>query len=100
MGISERYMYCNTIWDKVFWSGLSKFCGRQPLKNLLSPLLNALPYFFFKKIEVIASYTIFKLLRKLSFKSKKFTATKEVVSCLNNKTFRAFINRDPVVQRI
>ena len=93
-------MYCNTIWDKVFWSGLSKFCGRQPLKNLLSPLLNALPYFFFKKIEVIASYTIFKLLRKLSFKSKKFTATKEVVSCLNNKTFRAFINRDPVVQRI
>ena len=22
------------IWDKVFKSGLSKFCGRQPLKNL------------------------------------------------------------------
>ena len=21
-------------WDKVFKSGLSKFCGRQPLKNL------------------------------------------------------------------
>ena len=27
---------------KVFKSGLSKFCGRQPLKNLLSPLLNIL----------------------------------------------------------
>ena len=23
-----------TIWDKTFKSGLSKFCGRQPLKNL------------------------------------------------------------------
>ena len=22
------------IWDKVFKGGLSKFCGRQPLKNL------------------------------------------------------------------
>ena len=30
------------IWDKVFKSGLSKFCGRQPLKNSLSPLLNTL----------------------------------------------------------
>ena len=28
--------------DKVSKSGLSKFCGRQPLKNLLSPLLNTL----------------------------------------------------------
>ena len=29
-------------WDRVFKSGLIKFCGRQPLKNLLSPLLNTL----------------------------------------------------------
>ena len=29
-------------YEKVFKSGLSKFCGRQPLKNLLSPLLNTL----------------------------------------------------------
>ena len=28
------------IWDKVFKSALSKFCGRLPLKNLPSPLLN------------------------------------------------------------
>ena len=28
------------IWDKVFKNGLSKFCGRQPLKKLLSPLLS------------------------------------------------------------
>ena len=27
------------IWDKVFKSALIKFCGRQHLKNLLSPLL-------------------------------------------------------------
>ena len=45
------------IWDKVFKSRLSKFCGRQPLKNLLSPLLNNLSYLFVlagisdKKIE-------------------------------------------------
>ena len=45
------------IWDKVFKSGLSTFCGRQPLnveadkffkcclpQNLLSPLLNALSH--------------------------------------------------------
>ena len=33
------------VWDKVFKSGLSKFCGRQSLKNLPSPLLNSLPIF-------------------------------------------------------
>ena len=40
------------IWDKVFNSGLSNFCGRQPLKNLkgygllstLSPVLNTLSH--------------------------------------------------------
>ena len=30
------------IWDKVFKIGPSKICERQPLKNLLSPLLNTL----------------------------------------------------------
>ena len=35
-------------YDKVFQSGLRKFCGRQPLKNLLSPLLNTFSY-----IEII-----------------------------------------------
>ena len=32
------------IWDEVFNSGLSEFCGRQSLRNLLSPLLNALSH--------------------------------------------------------
>ena len=36
-GASIKY-----IWDKVFKSGLSKFCRRQSSKNLLSPLLNTL----------------------------------------------------------
>ena len=27
-------VYLSQVWDKVFKSGLSKFCGRQPLKNL------------------------------------------------------------------
>ena len=36
------------IWRKVFKSGLSKFCGRQPLKNLLSPLLNTLSHMCLK----------------------------------------------------
>ena len=32
------------IWDKVFKSGLSKFCRRQSSKNLHSPLSNTLSY--------------------------------------------------------
>ena len=32
------------IWGKVFKNGLNKFCGRQPLKNLLSPLVNTLSH--------------------------------------------------------
>ena len=38
--VAELPNYLKNIWDKVFKSGLSKFCGRQSLKNLLSPLLN------------------------------------------------------------
>ena len=34
----------NYIWDKVFKSELSKFYGRQSLKNLLSSPLNTLSY--------------------------------------------------------
>ena len=32
------------IGGKVFKSGLTKFCGRQRLVNLLSPLLNTLSH--------------------------------------------------------
>ena len=32
------------MWGKVLKSGISKFCGRQPLKNSLSPLLNTLSH--------------------------------------------------------
>ena len=39
MIIGEKF-----IWYKVFKSGLSKFCERQPLKNLLSPLLNKMSH--------------------------------------------------------
>ena len=28
------WLNSNDIWDKVFKNGLSKICGRQPLKNL------------------------------------------------------------------
>ena len=31
-------------WGKVCKNGLCKFCGRQPLKNLLSPFLNTLSH--------------------------------------------------------
>ena len=46
-------------WEKIFKSGLSKFCGRQPLKSLLSPLLNTLSQFYFRQLDfhVIAIYT-------------------------------------------
>ena len=39
----DEVAFCNRLhyrWDKVFKSGLSKFCGRQPLKNVPSPPLN------------------------------------------------------------
>ena len=36
------FILTDDSWAKVFKSGLSKFCGRQSLKNLLTPLLNNL----------------------------------------------------------
>ena len=44
----------NIIWDKVFKSGLNKFCGRQPLKILKSPVLNTLPYMQLWSIHAIS----------------------------------------------
>ena len=38
-------------WNKVFKSELSKFWGRQPLKNVLSPLLNTLSQVFTKAVS-------------------------------------------------
>ena len=35
--------------NKVFKSGLGKVCGRQPLKNLLSPVLNAWSHMQYRK---------------------------------------------------
>ena len=46
-----------TKWDKVFKSGLNKFFGRQPLKNLFSVLLNTLP-------QIIVCIRILNLLQK------------------------------------
>ena len=46
------------IWDKVFESGLKEFFGRQPLKNLLSPLLNAL--FHLSKDLIEYKYVVLK----------------------------------------
>ena len=41
-----RYITLPVVtWDKVFKSGPGKFCGRHPLKNLLSPLLNTLCHY-------------------------------------------------------
>ena len=36
------YTFSSVKWHKVFKSRLSKFCGRQPLKELLGPLLNTM----------------------------------------------------------
>ena len=57
------------IWDKKFKSGLSKFCGRQPLKanfksffkgclpqNLLSPLLNTLSHIKTTKFLIFSKF--------------------------------------------
>ena len=34
------------VWDKVSKNGLREFCGRQPLKNLLSSLLDTFFHIF------------------------------------------------------
>ena len=39
---TKFWIFCQNKRDKVFKSGLSKFCGSQLLKKLLSPLLNIL----------------------------------------------------------
>ena len=62
MDVTQGLIYITSrcIWGKVFKSRLSKFCGRQPLKNLkgygllkgclpqnlLSPLLNTLYHLY------------------------------------------------------
>ena len=61
--------------DKVFRSGLRKFCGRQPLKNVLSPLLNTLSYmklkkFIFDHLNPTTSLTSFFLKKFVLFKVK------------------------------
>ena len=56
-------------WDKIFKSGLSKFCGRQTLKNLLNSFLNTLSQIFLKskkipciKLRLISLlYTVYQL---------------------------------------
>ena len=35
----ERIFNDSDIWDKVFKNGLSKVCGRQPLRNFTWPIL-------------------------------------------------------------
>ena len=47
-----HFPHFETIRDKVFNSGLSKFCGRHPLKNLLSPLLNTFFHIVFKPMWI------------------------------------------------
>ena len=42
----ESLVFLKAVWDKGFKSGLNKFSGRQPLKNLPSPLLNTLSHIF------------------------------------------------------
>ena len=57
-------------WDKLFKSGLGKFCGRQPLKNFKEyGLRNQM--LFWQKILHVAIYFVYE--RKLKFfpKGKK-----------------------------
>ena len=60
--LNKQFNTRNQIWDKAFKSGLSKFCGRQPLRNpfkffkgclpqnLLRPLLNTLPHMRYSSV--------------------------------------------------
>ena len=77
--VTEEYH----IWDKVFKSGLSRFCGRQPLKNLkgflkgclpqnlLSPLLNALSHIWFLVLNCLFRRSRFLKRIKTSYDTSK-----------------------------
>ena len=76
------------IWDKVCKSGLNKFCGRQPLKNLPSPLLNILSHlfsltFFTENVQLKTSirdvwkdpkYSLQEYWQKIIYDSRKVTS--------------------------
>ena len=53
----------NIIWDKVLKNGLSKICGRQPLKILLGPFLNTLSHLVMKLNQLI-DIVMSKIFRK------------------------------------
>ena len=64
---------CTCVWEKVFKIGLSKFCGREPLRNLLSPSLNTLSNFVISHIyfQTIWSNFLFFFFRSpFSFSTK------------------------------
>ena len=53
-------------WDKVFKSGLSKFCRRQLSKTSFSPILNTLSHFFLKTTQLQKNLP-FKIIDILSY---------------------------------
>ena len=46
------------VWDKVFKGGLSKFCGRYPLRKLLSLLLNTLSHLLWRRGFILETNTV------------------------------------------
>ena len=51
---------CAFIWGKVFKSRLSKFWGRHPLKNLLSPLLNTLSQMWYL-LKILSAWVYLRI---------------------------------------
>ena len=96
-------------WDKVFKSGLIKFCGKHPLKkNLIGLLLNTLPQISHDNSRVLRRIDIKKEIRdefknQLGFckQSDKCTShTTECAFCANESILHNAINATVTVEGI
>ena len=95
-------------WDRVFKSGLIKFCGKHPLKNLIGLLLNTLPQISHDNSRVLRRIDIKKEIRdefknQLGFckQSDKCTShTTECAFCANESILHNAINATVTVEGI
>ena len=104
--IACNFHFSKNIWDKVFKSGLSKFCGRQPLENLKGCGLLILSNFLkavFRNIYLVLSWIFcliwmvlrltFRDLSVSTFLNKSFSSQKQLFAyVLQNRCSCEFRN--------
>ena len=84
------FSLCFIIYDKEFKNGLSKFCGRQPLKYLLSPLLNTLSNLQLSNTLIL--YTCIFII----FMRAKYLYTYKIYEKFMTNTFIEYVKRNQI----